>query len=173
MAEQTKSPVETSDSGGGGMSGIGEGYAQAGASTFNTAVSWITYGQEREKLKNWRDEDIALAKETQRMDLAQQARENRMLAEQFGFTKEQARSQSKMAQEQFDFGKMKWGEEFGLTRRQYRDQLKLAKGREKREQEGFDIEKRKLALNEAKDSLNNILGKDIQMKQLVASRFGA
>ena len=179
MAEQTEAPVKTTDSGGGGMGGIGEGYAQAGASTFNTAVSWITYGQERKKLDAWRQQDLTIAERTRQDDLAQQARENHMLSEQFGFTKEQAKEQTKMAQEQFDFGKMRWGQEFGLTQRQYRDQLRFAKGQEKRAQsqekrtqEGFDIEKRKMALENAKESLNNILSKDLQMKQLVTSRFG-
>jgi len=141
---------------------VGSGYAQAGASTFNTAVAWLTFGQERQQLERWRREDIALAKEAQGYALQQQRFENLMSERGMG-----------LQEHGFNFARQKWGAEFGLTRKQYNEQMKIAKANERRQAEMFDMEKRKQALARQVNVIDRTLGNDVQMKQLIASRFGA
>jgi pyruvate/oxaloacetate carboxyltransferase len=133
----------------------GEGYAQAGAATFDTAVSWITFGQEKAMLKEWREEDLKIA---------QQAR---------GDALDQQRFENQHVTETFNWGKEKWGQEFGLTRKQINAQMKQQKAQGKMQSESFEMSKRREALDRMTSNLNNVLGDDIQMKQLVASRMGA
>ena len=157
---EAKTTGQSGGSGGGGMSGAG--YAQAGAATFDTAVNWLMFGQEREQIEKWRREDLALAKDAQAEARRQVARENVWTQQQM-----------ELAEDQFDFGKQRWGEEFGLTKRQAMQNLKMTKASEKRSQQAFDTEQNRTALTTLKNNLNSVLGNDIQMKQLVASRMGA
>lgn len=155
------SGTKTSGSSGGGGGMFGEGYAQAGAATFDTAVNWIMFGQERKQIERWREEDLALAKEARQIAMRQQSFQNQL-----------SREQQELAERGFDFGKLRWGDEFGLTKRQAQLNMKLAKAQERRSQEAWNIEKNRSALNNLKNNLNSILGNDIAMKQLVAQRMG-
>lgn len=158
-------PTSTSKTGGGGSGGggmFGEGYAQAGAATFDTAVNWIMFGQERKQIEKWREEDLALARQAQQLALRQQAFQNQL-----------SREEMELAREGFDFGKMRWGEEFALTKKEQQQAMKLRREQERRASEAWGIEKNRSALNSLKNSLNSVLGNDIQMKQLVAQRMGA
>lgn len=146
----------------------GEGYAQAGAATFDTAVNWILYGQEKQFIAEQAEEERALAREAQQYDIRQRAFENLLAQRGMG-----------LQEQGFNFGKQKWGEEFGLTKKQAKLNMKLAKQQEKRAQaqegraaESWKIEKNRLALSNLKNTLNSALADDIQMKQLVASRMG-
>jgi hypothetical protein len=140
----------------------GEGYAQAGAATFDTAVNWLLYGQEKEIIGKWRKEDLALAKEAQQYALSQQLFQNKL-----------SQTESNLAQGAFDFGKQKWGQEFGLTKKQMQQNMNIAKSQEGRTQEAFDITKKKNALSMLKDNLNSVLSNDFNMKNKVAAWMGA
>ena len=164
----------TSTSGGGGGGGMfGGGYAQAGAQTYTAAVNWITFGQERKQIERWREEDLAIAKDARQSDLAQRAFENRMTIGQFDFTKEQADKSHKLARDQFDFGKMKWGKEFALTDQQYRDVMKRQKEQDRVAAKQRLDARRDKGLARLTTNLNNALGEDLQMKQYIAKQFGA
>lgn len=140
----------------------GEGYAQAGAATFNTAVNWLLYGLEKKDIRETRAQEFAFAEQGQRLALQQQGFENQM-----------AQRGAELQEAGFDFGKMKWGEEFGLTKKQALFNMKLAKSQEGRAAEAWGIEKKKSALTTIANSMNSVLGNDMAMKQRVATWMGA
>jgi len=134
---------------------------QAGADTFNTAVNWLMYGQEKQILDTYRQEDLALA-ETLRQD--QLARE-RLAAEfkerEFG-----------MAEEAFDFGKYKWGQEFGFTKKQYRDQMKRQKEIDKQNKELLAYNMKEHGLDKMHNEILEAANKDAALKDTLLTRYG-
>ena len=124
--------------------GIGEGYAQAGAATFSAGVDWLLFNKQLKATEAAQQQAYDLARQGQLYGLQQQALQNAMQQQGIDLQKQQ-----------FDFGKMRWGEEFGLTKKQIAQQMKIAKKQEKRNQEAFDIDKRRSALKNMKD-LNSV-----------------
>jgi len=141
---------------------IGGGYAQAGAGTLDTIVSWITGNQALDETEAGRQQDYALAQTVRGDTLAQQRFQNQA----------SLRAEDSAAQA-FDWGKMRWGEEFGLTKQQYRDQLKRQKEQDKIAAKESDVASKKANLSNLVSNMNSVLSNDVQMKQMIASKLGA
>jgi hypothetical protein len=80
---------------------MGEGYAQAGASTFNTAVNWIMFGQQMQQNAIAREESLDLANILRGDTLRQQSVQNAQSQQGLNL---QARG-VKLSEEQFKFNK--------------------------------------------------------------------
>jgi hypothetical protein len=134
---------------------------QAGASTFDTAVNWLMYGQEKSILDAYRTEDLALANVLRKDQLGRDK-----LATQF------QNRQADLQEDAFDFGKTKWGEEFKFTKQQYKEQSKRQKEIDK-----ADAKQRAYAMKEhGLDKLNGEIiqaaNKDKNLKDTLLTRYG-
>ena len=148
-----------------GMIDIGSIWS-AGASTFDTAVNWIMYGQEKGILNQYRLEDKQLAEILRQDALTQQRFANNMANRQLGLAEQNSaagnalsRQHLNLQRQAFNFGKKQWGEEFGFAKQQYEDKKKMDSYLMKRsglQQLGQEVER---AVNADQDLKNTVLAR--------------
>ena len=134
---------------------------QAGADTFDTAVNWLMYGQEKEMLGEFREEDLKLAEVLRQDQLARDRVMNKFKGEEI-----------QLQQDAFDFGKYKWGEEYGFTKQQYRDQQKRQKEIDKENKAAREYAMKEHGLDKLNGEILQAANKDAQLKDTLLTRYG-
>ncbi len=137
------------------------GIFEAGADTFNTAVNWLMYGQEKKILEEYRQEDLEMAEILRQDQLKREAWQKKFAERKFGFE-----------EEVFDWGKFKWGEELGFTKRQYRDQRKRQKEIDKINKQQLDYKMKEHGLDKLGNEIVDAANKDSVLKDTLLNRYG-
>ena len=134
---------------GGGMDMI-SGIIASGVDTGAIISEYLFAKYETERLERWREEDLQREAERYEDILKQQAWQNQM-----------QRRGAELAEDQFDFGRMKWKNEFNFTK----DQAKQADEWRKKEWKQMGLDK--VALQ-----LQNTINNDANLKNAVLQRAG-